>query len=131
MTPTPQSLRELASLVVREVAELPDRTSSNEWPDMMLVSAEELTGIIETVFATRLESDAGDARNAERYRTLRALAVPFGEWKVSRMTTIDGVSRERQWLHGEVLDGALDIAGSHPEDVSVRACEKREQPNFV
>jgi hypothetical protein len=36
----------IAERVVRDVAELPDRTSPDDQPDMMLVTAEELKGIV-------------------------------------------------------------------------------------
>lgn len=36
------------SAVIRDVAELPDRTSPSDWPDAMLVTAEELREIIES-----------------------------------------------------------------------------------
>ena len=36
----------LAACIVREVAELPDRTSPEDWPEAMLVTADELTAII-------------------------------------------------------------------------------------
>lgn len=37
---------EFIGRVVREVAELPDRTSPDDYPDMMLVSADELSRIM-------------------------------------------------------------------------------------
>lgn len=39
-----------ADMIVREVAELPDRTSPDDAPDMMLVKAEELRLIVEHHF---------------------------------------------------------------------------------
>jgi len=37
----------LATAIIRDVAELPDRTSPNDQPDMMLVTADELRTILE------------------------------------------------------------------------------------
>jgi hypothetical protein len=36
----------LADTIVREVAELPDRTSPADWPEAMLVTADELRSIV-------------------------------------------------------------------------------------
>ena len=44
----------VADKIVREVAELPDRTSPADCPEMMMVTAEELKGIIKSALA---ESD--------------------------------------------------------------------------
>ena len=46
--------REFAVDVAVEVSELPDRTSRDVWPYAMLVTASELTGIIESRFAATL-----------------------------------------------------------------------------
>lgn len=40
------SEEEIARQIVRDVAELPDRTSPADAPEMMLVTADELTGIV-------------------------------------------------------------------------------------
>ncbi len=37
---------EIATQIVRDVAELPDRTSPEDQPDMMLVTSDELTAIV-------------------------------------------------------------------------------------
>lgn len=42
-----QVIREAMARVIRDVAELPDRTSPDDAPDMMLVTAEELSMILE------------------------------------------------------------------------------------
>lgn len=41
------SYREAISLILRDVAELPDRTSPDDWPEALLVTAEELREILE------------------------------------------------------------------------------------
>ena len=38
---------EIAAAIAQEVAELPDRTSPDDWPEAMLVTAEELMLICE------------------------------------------------------------------------------------
>jgi hypothetical protein len=43
---TTASAELLACLIVRDVAELPDRTSPEDQPDMMLVTADELRSIV-------------------------------------------------------------------------------------
>jgi hypothetical protein len=48
MTPSAKAQRNgLADLVIRDVQELPDRTSPDDWPEAMLVTAAELRDIIE------------------------------------------------------------------------------------
>lgn len=42
-----RALLEAIALVVRDVAELPDRTSPDDWPEALLVTAEELREILE------------------------------------------------------------------------------------
>ncbi len=42
----PLIVRSIADRVAREVAELPDRTSPEDYPDAMLVTGDELRGII-------------------------------------------------------------------------------------
>ncbi len=49
--------------------------------------------------------------DAERYRTLREHSLAFRDWKVSRTVLIDG-KPERQWMHGETLDEALDATSA-------------------
>lgn len=52
--------------VVRAVGELPDRSSPEDWPEAMLVTADELRQILE-------QSDL--ARDAARYRWMRNTAT--------------------------------------------------------
>lgn len=40
---------EIAALIVREVAELPDRTSPDDWPEAMIVTADELNEIVRAI----------------------------------------------------------------------------------
>lgn len=47
MTPSTERVISSADLIVRDVAELPDRTSPEDRPEMMLVSVDELRGIVE------------------------------------------------------------------------------------
>lgn len=57
----PSDERLLIEAIVRDVAELPDRTSPTDWPDAMLVTSDELGGIL----ADRLEQalSTGPARD--------------------------------------------------------------------
>ena len=43
----------IATDIVQRVAELPDRTSPEGWPDAMLVTADELTGIVRALLAAK------------------------------------------------------------------------------
>lgn len=45
---------ELIERIIRDVAELPDRTSPPDWPDAMLVTCDELRSIIEPQLAEAL-----------------------------------------------------------------------------
>ena len=48
---------EIAALIVREVAELPDRTSPDDWPEAMLVTADELTEIVRSILEGTSHAD--------------------------------------------------------------------------
>lgn len=52
--PTPPTDTEWVREVVERVAELPDRTSPDDWPEAMLVTGDELEGIIADVLASRV-----------------------------------------------------------------------------
>lgn len=47
LDPKDCSATPLATAIIRDVAELPDRTSPEDQPEMMLVTAEELRAILE------------------------------------------------------------------------------------
>jgi hypothetical protein len=49
--------RETITKIVRDVAELPDRTSPDDQPDMMLVTAEELQIILARHFSNPVSGD--------------------------------------------------------------------------
>lgn len=48
------TIEQVIERVVREVAELPDRTSPEDWPAAMLVTSEELAAVIATHLRTLL-----------------------------------------------------------------------------
>lgn len=66
---TSEDVAQIAELVVRDVAELPDRTSPDDWPEAMLVTGEELYTLIVKRFA---ESDL--SRGEAAHATLEAKA---------------------------------------------------------
>ncbi len=43
---TEQEIDSLINIVIRDVAELPDRTSPEDWPDAMIVTGDELEEIL-------------------------------------------------------------------------------------
>ena len=43
---TEQEIDSLINIVIRDVAELPDRTSPEDWPDAMIVTSDELEEIL-------------------------------------------------------------------------------------
>lgn len=56
----------VANAIARDVAELPDRSSPPDWPLAMLVTADELTEIVERHLADALErSEAGRVQGLE------------------------------------------------------------------
>ena len=55
-----ENAREIADLIVRDVAELPDRTSPVDWPEAMLVTAEELHAVICQALAANRSNDDAD-----------------------------------------------------------------------
>ena len=100
--------REVAALigaVLRDVAELPDRNSPDDWPDALIVTGEELEIILEEAFeqaATALtqlqarvtELEAENARlreDAHRYRWLRDHSVPPHNFYISVPDEFSGV----------------------------------------
>ena len=50
---------EIAAAIAQEIAELPDRTSPDDWPEAMLVTADELMAICER----EIEAAEGDPAN--------------------------------------------------------------------
>lgn len=70
MTLTPQLAQQcLAEQICREVAELPDRNSPEDWPEAMLVTHDELRAIVLSALREALASGEGDeAMDAARYR---------------------------------------------------------------
>jgi hypothetical protein len=56
-------VQQIADRVVQGVAELPDRTSPDDWPEAMLVTAEELRALVSEAAADLL---ASSAREIER-----------------------------------------------------------------
>ncbi len=52
MTQPPDVVEVLAQTIVRDVAELPDRTSPDDWPEAMLVTSEELHSIVRSALAS-------------------------------------------------------------------------------
>lgn len=61
---------EHARLIVRDVCEIPDRTSPDDQPEMMMVTVPELTGIAQTRLLAALAAARQDAI-AECVRRLR------------------------------------------------------------
>ena len=51
-----QRASELANEISRDVAELPDRTSPDDWPEAMLVTGEELHSLIIERFTAALDA---------------------------------------------------------------------------
>ncbi len=73
MTRDADALRRLIETVIQRVAELPDRTSPDDWPDAMLVTAPEL----ETILSECLSAPGGVV--GDRLRELAtAVVVKFG-----------------------------------------------------
>lgn len=72
LTPSPESLelsREIAKEIIRDVCDLPDRNSPEDWPLAMLVTGEELAAIVEERFALALDRRAERARREAADKT--------------------------------------------------------------
>lgn len=57
--PTPTADTGLLDLIVRDVAELPDRSSPEDWPEAMLVTGDELKDILRSRLSTG-EQEVGE-----------------------------------------------------------------------
>jgi hypothetical protein len=86
-TPAPSQHSELADnvaeMVARDVAELGDRTSPDDWPEAMLVTADELTIIVQNAVGncsrlSSLRQPPSDAMAAENERLRTALCIIAG-----------------------------------------------------
>jgi hypothetical protein len=55
----PDPVDRLVTCILRTVAELPDRTSPDDWPEAMLVTHEELEAILRIKFAEWMDKEAG------------------------------------------------------------------------
>jgi hypothetical protein len=57
---TRDDLSQIADLIVRDVCELPDRTSPDDWPEALLVTSEELHTLIVEQFAEAFSTPSPD-----------------------------------------------------------------------
>src|SRR6267154_1918917 len=60
----PSRMEEIAGNIVRDVAELPDRTSPGDEPETMLVTSNELEAIIKAELASTIQSAQAEEREA-------------------------------------------------------------------
>lgn len=51
------AIQSLIDAFIRDVSEMPDRSSPSDWPDAMLVTGEELNEMLHTFVAKVLTSD--------------------------------------------------------------------------
>lgn len=106
MTPEILAARQAADRIIQDVAELPDRTSPEDQPDMMLVTADELRVIVETALAAvlpmvvRAHSDA-----AERFKCRLDDVRDERHFPAHLLSIIDDIN---EWLDGFVA--AEDLA---------------------
>lgn len=89
---------DIAALICRDVAELPDRTSPDDWPDAMLVTAEELQDIVRGRIL-QLEAEKAIAQTA--LEEVCACMLNGGDgatgdygWIISRLTKARPMIRE-------------------------------------
>ncbi len=101
---------DLIGEIIRDVAELGDRTSPDGQPDMMLVTAEELRGILSERLAAsraardwRPREDAGELRNCD-------VAVCDHERRVHTWRVADEDPRPMMLLGGIVLWCLLPVS---------------------
>lgn len=101
----------LASQVVREVAELPDRSSPDDMPDMMMVTAQELHDIVAAVEAARIRALTAENEVLRRERDEGKLSSAFALIQTERIRQIEeeGWTPEHDDTHddGEMLSAAV------------------------
>lgn len=89
--------------VIQDIAELGDRISPDDQPEMMLVTADELRRIIER------HDGPNDAQDAERYRWLRnGTLIPYLSPHV--IAPVAGSDDRSVVRSPEELDAAMDLA---------------------
>lgn len=72
--PAASDLRELEDELCRDAAELPDRTSPDDYPDMLLLTPEELIGFLRVYgAAVRAEAESVPTWDDERTKLIEAL----------------------------------------------------------
>lgn len=81
---------QMRARIVRRVAELPDRTSPDDWPDAMLVTADELATILSEELADHL---------------LHALAEPQLQEKKGDVTRVEPAGRSERPRTAELKSG--------------------------
>lgn len=90
-----QAHTELAARVCREVAELPDRNSPEDWPEAMLVTHDELRAIV--LAALRASSPAEPAPqfdHAALYRAMHLASMLAGSVGMSNVAESQGHSND-------------------------------------
>jgi hypothetical protein len=104
MTDNTVLAKELAALICRDLAELPDRTSPDDWPEAMLVTTDELQEIVNAAVSASLvlralptPAPAGDALREALARleaANEALAAKRSRETYLRMIDVDGAADE-------------------------------------
>lgn len=69
MTDLEAQAEALAQQVVQDVAELPDRTSPDDWPEAMLVTSEELRSIVSAALR-RVQAETWEAAAKEVHASI-------------------------------------------------------------
>jgi hypothetical protein len=72
--------RNLIDLIIRDVAELPDRNSPDDWPEAMLVTGDELRNIIEDRIISMPASQPEAAQDGWRLVPVEPTAAMIQAW---------------------------------------------------
>lgn len=94
--------------IVQRVAELPDRTSPDDWPDAMLVTADELSQIISEEWA-EVEREIAALRE-QRDKLRAALAALVGASEREELEQLEAMMR---LMHAPAADKAASIDAIH------------------
>lgn len=98
----------LAEQIVREVAELPDRTSPDDWPEAMLVTGDELLAIVVAALASTVQPEQEDEE-----------AVTIGPYRFHSDGTVTSPAQP-------VDEGQVTQEGSYAECVALLSKRKVE-----
>lgn len=129
MTQPTTETQALIDRIVQEVAELPDRTSPDDWPEAMLVTADELRAIVNEHIASALL--ASETREQEFKARVMADAVKRIEQVEAQATTLKDALTEVIAECRHKAHGAKELGESVAYDAVADRLEAALQPETM